>query len=130
MPFPYVDTDAFERELQYTQADFPGVADESEWNALLDEALKTESERVEAYTSGQSWRNSDSVPYIIRAAVIRLARQRIAAIREDGISSEDLVSGAGYDYRPPQEIRNEVIEMLDEADYRDAVPAISIPDLK
>jgi hypothetical protein len=130
MPFPYVDPDDFERELQYTQADFPGVQDQSDWNGLLTEALKAESERVEGYTTNHSWRpDSDTVPFVVRMAVIRLARQRIAGIKEDGISKEDLVSGAGYDYRPPQELRDEVQSALAEAGYRTQV-GISIPEVK
>jgi hypothetical protein len=53
-------------------------------------------------------------------AVIRLARDRIAGIKEDGLSSEGLASGVNYDYRPPKALREEVKEALDEADYRTA----------
>jgi hypothetical protein len=119
MPFPYASRDQLERELQYVQADFPGVQDESDWNGLLDDALETESERVEgdAY-AGADWRDATAtVPLVVELAVIRLARQRIAAIREDGISSEDLVSGAGYDYRPPSAIRAEIRQALSDAGY-------------
>jgi hypothetical protein len=117
MPFPYADRARLERELQYTQADFPGVADESDWNALLEDALESASERVEgAQYAGQDWRDAtDTVPAIVAWAVIRLARHRIASIREDGISKEDLVSGAGYDYRPPSAIRSEVQQAIQNA---------------
>ncbi|AUV81259.1 hypothetical protein C2R22_05940 [Salinigranum rubrum] len=119
MPFPFVERDALERELQYSATDFPGTTSESEWNGLLEHALKAASERVEGYVDDQDWRDEDAtVPYVVRGVVIRLARQRIAGIREDGISSEDLVSGAGYDYRPPQAVRDEVKDTLEEAGYR------------
>jgi hypothetical protein len=119
MAFPYATRAQLTRELQYTQADFPGVADESDWNALLDRALRTASERVEgeAY-AGRDWRGANAdPPTVVEAAVIRLARHRIASIREDGLSSEDLVSGAGYEYRPPAAIRTEVQQELARAGY-------------
>lgn len=130
MPFPYVASDELERELQYSQHDFPGIDSESDWAGLLEEAVKTESERVEGYTSNHSWRaDSKTVPFVVRLCVIRLARQRLAGIREDGISKEDLVSGAGYDYRPPEAIRSEVQKALAEAGYRTQI-GISVPEVK
>lgn len=123
MPFPYVSPEALARELQYTAADIPGVAGETEWSALLTTAVETESERVGIYANNvetaNEWRPDDAtIPLVVREAVIRLARARIARIREDGISSESLVSGASYDYRPPADLRNEVKATLDEAEYR------------
>lgn len=122
MPFPFVEADRLAHELEYTQADFPAIESESGWNSLLSDAVKTESERVEGYAdddAADGWRDADaSVPYVVRSAVIRLARQRIAGIKEDGIAKEDLVSGAGYDYRPPKALRDEVKEALEEAGHR------------
>lgn len=122
MPFPFVKRATFERELQYTALDV-GIQSESDWNAVLDEALKAASERVGGYAtaidSHAEWYPDDAtIPFVVRESVIRLARQRVAAIMEDGLSSEDLVSGAGYDYRPPADIREEVKADLDEHGYR------------
>jgi hypothetical protein len=125
VPFPYVDADTFASELPYTASDFPGLASESEWQGLLERALKTESERVASYANqvdtAAEWDPADAtVPFVARMAVIRLARDRIAGIKEDGLASESLGSGASYDYRPPEALRKEVKEALDEADYRTA----------
>lgn len=134
MPFPYVSPDEFERELQYTQADFPGVSDGSDWVQLLDAALKTASERIDGWTvSSVDWRSeTDTVPFVVQMAVIRLARHRIAQIREDGISSEDLVSGAGFDYRPPSELYTEIQQALTDAGYTTErqTATLSVPDVK
>lgn len=124
MPMPFVDETTFEQELQYTAADFD--LDSSEFQALLTRALGTASEQVASFATeiaDGTWQNAasvDDIPRVAREGVIRLARARVARIREDGISKEDLVSGAGYDYRPPQAIRNEVKQQLDEAGYRSA----------
>ncbi|SFR42136.1 hypothetical protein SAMN04487947_1228 [Halogeometricum rufum] len=131
VPFPYVDRDRFATELQFTAVDF--ALDESDWNQLLDDALKAESERVEAYCAEDvGWRAASAdVPFIVQTAVIRLARQRVAGIKEDGINSEDLVSGAGYDYRPPQALRDEVKQALGEAGYRtQSQLGVSFPEVK
>lgn len=118
MPFPYVETSAFEQELQFSPADV-GLA-ESEWNATLSRALKTASERVEGYTDANTdWRaDGDTVPFVVQEAVIRLARHRIARIKEDGLESESLASGVSYNYRPPADLRDEVKADLIEAGYR------------
>lgn len=123
MPFPYVDTETFASELPYTENDFPGLAGESEWQALLERALKTESERVANYAnqvdSDTEWDPEDkTVPFVVRMAVVRLARDRVAGIKEDGLNSEGLASGVNYDYRPPEVLREEVKQALDDADYR------------
>jgi hypothetical protein len=123
MPFPYVGAETFRRESEYTPSDFPGIASESDWQALIDEALRTASERVADYanlvTTDAEWDPDDkTVPFVAREATIRLARARIARIKEDGLESEGLASGVNYSYRPPATLREEVQESLDEAGYR------------
>lgn len=125
MPFPYVSPDELRLELQYSANDFPNVDGQSDWEQLLTRALKAESERVAQYANEvdtvNEWRPANAtVPFVVQEAVIRLARARIARIREDGISNESLPSGASYNYRPPEEIRSEVKASLDEAEYRTA----------
>jgi hypothetical protein len=129
MPFPYVEPERLEHELQYTQNDFPGIEDGSDWATLLSDSLKTASERVDGWLdSGTDWRDADSVPFVIQLAVIRLARARIAHIREDGIESEGLVSGANYDYRPPGELREEIRRQLADAGYGTNQLDFLVPD--
>lgn len=130
MPFPYVDAADFKRELPFERADVPGIDTQSEWDGLLEEALKAESERLEGYTSGYSWRDgSDTVPFVVRMGVIRLARQRLAGVEEDGLASESTASGSRRDYRPPEALRSEVQKALAEAGYRTQV-GISVPKVK
>lgn len=132
MPFPYVPADEFELELEYTAADFPAIQSESDWNKLLERALKTASERVDGWIDGEyDWRGEDNTaPFVVQTAVTRLARQRIAGIKEDGITKEDLVSGAGYDYRTPAELRAEIRDELSEAGYVTNEATISVPNTK
>lgn len=119
MPFPYVEPDRLELELTYEAHDF-GIESDSEWNALLSDALEAASERIDGWTDdGVEWHDADdTVPFVVREAVIRLARLRIASIKEDGLSSETTAAQASMSYRPSQEIRDEVKTALDEAGYR------------
>ena len=114
MPFPYVSSEKFEIELVYSAEDF-GLSD-GEWSSLLGDKLEQESERVEEYT-GEKWRTDDSVPWLVRAAVIRLTRSVINQIEEDGLDSEK-VGDHSEKYRPPSEIRAEVREELAEGGYK------------
>lgn len=106
------------RELDYDMLDF-GIESESDWNGLLDDALQTATERVDGYTDPEySWDGTDDVPLTVREATIRLARARIMRIQEDGLNSEDLVSGAGYDYRVPEDLRDDIKQSLADGPYR------------
>lgn len=129
MPFPYVDVADFKRELPYERADVPGIDTADDWTGLLEEALKAESERVEGYTTNHDWRDDSEAPFVVRMAVIRLARQRLAGIEEDGLNSEQSASGSRYNYRPPEALRSEVQKALAEAGYRTQV-GISVPEVK
>ncbi|MFC6825676.1 hypothetical protein [Halopelagius fulvigenes] len=118
MPKQYASRAALERELDYSPLDF-GIESETDWNDLLDESLQTATERVDGWTTSEhTWTDADDAPYTISEAVIRLARARILRIHEDGIASEDLVSGAGYDYRSPKELHADIKGDLRDMGYR------------
>lgn len=118
MPFPYVEAEAFERELTLTPERI-GVSD-TEWQELLNDVLESESERVETDDyAGVQYRDlptTEGVPGIIREAVIRLARARLYAIETDGLESENTGDSASYNYRSPSAIRQEVMADLQAAD--------------
>lgn len=116
MPFPYATPEQFERECPYGPEDF-GLS-ESEWQDLVYEKLEQETERVETWID-DDYRERDAaeVPLLVRGAVIRLTREVIAQIEEDGLSSESLASGAQYSYRPPEEIRADTRDQLVKAGY-------------
>lgn len=116
MPFPYVTADELQRELPYSH-ETSGLT-ESEWMALLTDKLKQESERVDQWTNESYRGDSATVPFIVRAAVIRLTRSVITQIESDGLSSEK-VDDHSESYRPPSEIREEVRKELGEAGYTD-----------
>lgn len=115
MPFPYVTPSELEREITYT-ANSTELS-EVEWNELLTDKLKQESERVDGYTE-TTFRNESKVPLVIKAAVIRLTRSVLAQIEEDGLTSES-VTDRSENYRPPSEIRSEVRLELADAGYSD-----------
>lgn len=113
MPFPYVSQSVFERELSFTYE--KTELTQGEWDSLLTDKLKQESERVESYTS-QKWRNKSEVPRVVKAAVIRLTRSIINQIEEGGLSSES-VGDHDESYRPLGAIRAEVRAELADAGY-------------
>lgn len=118
MPFPYVDADKLERELQLTPERI-GVSD-TEWQELLSDALEGATERVETDEyAGVQFRDSettDDVPGIIREGIIRLARARLYAIETDGLESENTGDSASYNYRSLADVRAEVKSDLQAAD--------------
>lgn len=115
MPFPYITAEKFERELPYSHENTD--LSETEWDQLIEDKLKQESERVEGY-SGQKWREAPEgdVPRLIEGAVIRLTRSVINQIEEDGLSSEK-IDDHTEQYRPPSAIRAEVRAELADAGY-------------
>lgn len=122
MVFPFVDLTDFKDEFRYTAVDLD--VDPSRFDALLERALKTASERVEDMATlvpKDEWRDAattDDVPFVARESVIRLARARLERIMEDGLEQESLASGVSYSYRPPKALRDDVRDTLDEADLR------------
>jgi hypothetical protein len=119
MPDPYVDPSTLERELTYEANDF-GIQTATEWESLLESALSSATHRINNWTDDSvEWLGaSDTVPADIQEAVIRLARLRIANIKEDGLSSETSASQASLSYRPPSDIIAEIKTELEEAGYR------------
>lgn len=120
MPFPYADQPRLEREMSYGPSDF-GFETETEWTSLLADALNSESDRIDGWTHDDlNWHDEDdTVPFVIEAMTIRLARQYVASIHEDGLSSQSLPSGASTSYRPPEDLRAEVKRELVERGYRE-----------
>lgn len=118
MPFPYVDADELEREMQLT-SDRLGV-DDTEWQDLVNNALEGASERVESDDyAGVRYRDvaeTSDVPAILREGVIRLARARLYAIETDGLESENTGDSASYNYRSLSDVRSEVRSDLQNAD--------------
>lgn len=120
MVFPYVPQDRLELELD-VEPEGLGLSD-SEWQTLLSETLKTESERVEGegYT-GETWRpdyySQSDVPRVVQAAVITLSQSAIRQRESAGLESESTGDGASYNYRPSAQIREEVRAELAQHDF-------------
>lgn len=128
MPFPYVTETEMSRELPYSHKN-TGLT-ESEWMDLVADKLKQESARVESWID-ESYRGEyDTVPFVVRAAVIRLTRSVITQIESDGLSSES-VDDHSESYRPPAEVREEVRNELGEAGYGDEnVASLGVPSVR
>lgn len=128
MPFPYVTASTLDTEISYTRQGF-GLT-QNEWTDLLERKCKQETERVESWID-QSWRPDDAdVPFVIRAAVIRLARSTIHQIEEDGLEQESAEDRSEI-YRPPQAIREEVRTELGEAGYDTGnIASLRVPSVR
>ena len=110
----YVTQVELERELSADAAGF-GV-NEADWGALLGDILEDASRTVDGICD-QSFKNHDPVPPVVREAVIRLARERLHRIREDGLSSEASPSGEQASYTGPQATLDDIERRLAEAGY-------------
>lgn len=65
------------------------------------------------YSFGHASETVDDVPHPVQEAVLRLVRERLSMIEEDGLKRES-VDGASYTYRPPEELKREVAASLRE----------------
>lgn len=121
MPFPYVTQTLFELRTDYSAADFGLTA--AEWQQVVDSILEEESARVEgeAYADGD-WRTDTDVPPAVRSAVIALAQNSLSQIKERGLDSESLGSGASgsggsYEFTPQEELREAIKQDLRDAGF-------------
>lgn len=56
----------------------------------------------------------DGAPEPVREGIIRLARNAVEQISTDGLESESTGDGASYSYRPPAQLKAEVLAMVRE----------------
>lgn len=117
---PYCSRARLERNLPFDASAFDLT--ETEWGDLLDERLAVESERVEGYL-GFDYRDETiaetDVPETVKNAVMRLARDGIQQINQEGRSSESSGDGASASFRPSEEIQMEVRRELQRQELED-----------
>lgn len=128
MPFPYVDADTIDREVSQTPVEL-GFAEE-DWQTLLTDKAEQETARVEGWTDVNYRAEDADVPFVIRAAVIRLVRSIVHQIHEDGLQQESAEDRSEI-YRPPRAIRSEVRDELAEVGYGDEDMAqLEVPSVR
>lgn len=124
VPYPLITVDELERRLddpEFIQSD-SGLS-ESEWQTLLDDIIQEESGYVGRLLTEQG---IDFAEYptqtelidehpVVRNAMVRLCRQGIHAIEEDGLESES-AADRSESYRPQAAIREEVATLIDTID--------------
>jgi hypothetical protein len=118
--YQLITQNALERRLDdpdFIQSDY--ALNDEEWDTLLTEILEEESGYVTRLLSGQGvdlsvFSSSDELvgTYpLVRTAMVRLCRQALHNIEEDGLESES-ASDRSESYRPPAAIRAEVADLI------------------
>jgi hypothetical protein len=118
--YELIEQSALERRLddpEIIKSDY--ALSDSEWDTLLGDVIEEESGYVAQLVSGQGvdlstyQTRSDLVSDypIIRTAMVRLCRQALHNIEEDGLESES-AADRSESYRPPAAIREEVANLI------------------
>lgn len=138
MDFGFIEPAALERRLDdpaTLKSDY-AVSDE-EWDTLLEEIIEEESGYVAGLLNAQGVQlsayttRSELVGHypIIRTAMVRLCRQALHNIEEDGLESES-AADRSESYRPPAAIRAEVADLIGTIDVPEDEDGDGRPDTR
>lgn len=135
---PLITQDALELRLddpENVKSDY--ALSNSEWSALLEDIIQEESGYVRGLLSAQgvdlsTFATADELvgTYpLVRTAMVRLCRQAIHNIEEDGLESES-AADRSESYRPPSAIREEVADLIGSIDVPEDEDGDGQPDTR
>lgn len=137
-PYPLLTQDALERRLDdpsAIKADY--AATDTDWQTLIEEIIEEESGYVGQLLREQGVNFADyptrtdllTEYSIVRTAMVRLCRQAIHTIEEDGLESES-AADRSESYRPPSAIREEVANLIETIDVPTDSDGDGTPDTR